>query len=501
MTFKKKISCTVIFVVSMALNLTAQGLLFIPNSEPAQVASEDFGNKSIRMVMNAFGEPVISFGKNGSLFVAKWNSFSNQFDTPIEIDPNEDVFISDAEGPSLANKGNYLVLTYQISGQWTTGARSVHSVDGGLTWSEPVPMAPNATENTYMPCVAVDDENNPFAGIKIGNDPTTVFEGVLRSIDSGMSWLDPVNASEEIDGVAVCECCASLPFMAEGKYYNIVRNNNDDVRDFWLISSDDGVIWDNAIDIDPLDWTLEACPASGPSVTGPIVDGKYIVAFMSAAGLSGQGRIYLSEVDLQANGGNGEWILTQPATLTQFDNATQNVPVLTQWNGSDEPLVALAWEQNTGGYDIQLSLSQGNNWNLTDVAQNLTEGSPGQHRRPALAFSTSDDQEPILHVAWQHSSSGTVHYMTGTIGEPSMVNSSGPQEPRVTHQANGIRFYIPENWCNATWSVWDVSGRLVTSGVYDGGESVWVGNTALPRYAIFSVESPNGARWAQSITR
>ena len=501
MKFKKKITCTAVFVVSSLVQLTAQGVLFIPNSEPSQVASEDFGNKSICMVINALGEPVISFGKNGKLFVAKWSSFSNQFDTPIEIDPDEDVFMSDAEGPSLANKDNYLILTYQIAGEWTTGARSVHSFDGGLTWSDPVIMVPNATENTYMPCVSVDDQSNPFAGIKIGNDPSTIFEGVLRSLDSGMTWLDPVNASEAIDGVAVCECCASLPFMAEGKYYNIVRNNNNDVRDFWLLSSDAGVVWDNAIDVDPLDWTLQACPASGPSVTGPVGAGKYIIAFMSAAGPSGQGRIYLSEVDLQANDGNGEWVLTQPATLTQFDNATQNVPVLAQWDGSDEPIVALAWEQNTGGYDIQLALSQGAEWSLTDVAQNLTEGWTGQHRRPAMAFSTSQDGDPLLHIAWQHSSSGTVFYMTGTIGEPSIVNSFASPEPQIVHESDGVRIHLTEGWTNAQWSVWDISGRLVENGVYNGYESVWIGNIVLPHHAIISIESPNGARWAQPIKR
>jgi hypothetical protein len=222
---------------------------------------------------------------------------------------------------------------------------------------------------------------------------------------------------------------------------------------------------------------------------------------MSAAGASGQSRVYVSQVDLAADGGAGEWELTESVTVSQFDNATQNVPVLAQWNGGDEPLVALAWEQNTGGYDIQLALSQGSDWNLTDVAQNLTEGWTGQHRRPAVAFSTGDFEEPILHIAWQHSSSGTVHYMTGTVGEPSIVICFAQPEPQVVREAEGIRIHLTEGWSNARWSVWDITGRLVASGVYDGHESVWVGNTALPPHAIVSVESPNGARWAQPIKR
>lgn len=501
MTLEKILICALAFIASPVVHLTSQSLLFIPNSEPIMVASEDFGNKSIRMIINASGEPVISFGKNGSLFVARWNSFSNQFETPIEINANEDVLMSDSEGPSLANNGNYIVLSYQISGQWTTGARSVHSFDGGLTWSEPVVMAPNATENTYLPCVSVDEQNNPFAGIKIGNDPATTFEGIVRSVDSGMTWLDPVNASEATAGIAVCECCASLPFVAEGKYYDIVRNNNNDLRDFWLLCSDDGMVWNNAIDVDPLDWTLPTCPASGPAVTGPIGEGMYIIAFMSAAGAAGQARVYLSEVDLQANNGDGAWTLTHPVTVTQFDNASQNVPVLAQWNGNDEPLVALAWEQNIGGFDVQLALSQGEEWTLTDIAQNLTGTWTGQHRRPAIAFSTDDNEEPVLHIAWQHSTSGTVHYMTGTISGTSIVNEIASLEPRLANEAGGIRIHLAEGWYDSSWSVWDITGRLVVSGMNNGAESITITNNVLPAHAIISVETSDGARWAQATKR
>jgi hypothetical protein len=118
-----------------------------------------------------------------------------------------------------------------------------------------------------------------------------------------------------------------------------------------------------------------------------------------------------------------------------------------------------------------------------------------------VAFSTGDFEEPILHVAWQHSSSGTVHYITGTVGEPSIVICYAQPEPQVVNEADGIRIHLTEGWSNARWSVWDITGRLVVSGIYDGFESVWVGNSALPPHAIVSVESPNGARWAQAIKR
>lgn len=486
---------------AITASLRAQDPVFVPIGDPIEVAPSSFGNKAIRMAMNAAGEPVIAFGSNGHLYVTKWDQLTEAFTDPLEIDPDENVFMSDAEGPRMASQGNYVVLTYQLSGQWATGARSVHSNDGGLTWSDPVPMAPNATTDHFMPCVGIDDAGNPFAGVKVGNNPATTYEGILRSEDGGSTWLEAVNASAVADGEAVCECCPSQPFWAEGRYYDIVRNNNDNVRDFWLMSSVDGIAWYGALDVDPLDWMINSCPESGPTVTGPVGDGQYLMAFMSAAGASGQSRVHVSQVDLWANDGIGEWELTEPVTVTQFENATQNVPQLAQWNGGDEPLVALAWEQNTGGYDIQLALSQGSDINFTDNAQNLTNAWSGQHRRPAIGFSTGDAEEPILHVAWQHSASGTVHYMTGTVSSPSIIVCFAAPEPQIVHETHGIRIHLSEGWSGARWNVWDISGRLIATGVHDGYAPIWVDDQKIPPHAIVGVETEEGARWAQAVKR
>ena len=184
---------------ALTVGLHAQGLVFLPAGEPIEIAPNSYGNKAIRMAMNVAGEPIIAFGTNGHLYVTKWDAAADDFAEPTEIDPNENVFMSDAEGPRLASQGDYVVLTYQLAGQWATGARSVHSTDGGATWSEPVAMVPNATEDHFMPCVGIDDMGNPFAGVKLGNNPATVYEGILRSPDGGTTWLDAVNASDNAE--------------------------------------------------------------------------------------------------------------------------------------------------------------------------------------------------------------------------------------------------------------------------------------------------------------
>lgn len=488
-------------VTWMTTAAVAQSLTYVPDGPPIEIAPSSYGNKAIRMTVNAAGEPVIAFGTNGHLYVAKWNTSDAAFGTPVEIDAASNVFMSDAEGPRLASQGDYLVLTYQLTGEWANGARSVHSTDGGATWSDPVALVSGASEDHFMPCVAVDGSGNPFAGVKVGNNPATIYEGILRSEDGGESWLPAVNASAMADGNAVCECCPSQPFFAAGRYYDVVRNNNSNIRDFWLMSSSDGVEWDAAVDVDPLDWMISSCPESGPSVTGPIGEANYLVAFMSAGGGSGQSRVHVSQVNLAANNGAGEWVLTEPVTVSQFDNATQNVPVLAQWNGGDEPLVALAWEQNASGYDIQLALSQGADVALTDVAQNLTSEWSGQHRRPALAFSTGDAEEPILHLAWQNSASGSVSYLRGTVSAPTIIVCFPYTEPQVLSTPEGLRIELVEAWDRSVWRVWDITGRLVSTGTYTGNAPIIVPNDQLPTHAIIGIQHPDGMQWGTRVVR
>ena len=95
----------------LACSISAQSAVFLPEGEPVEIAPNSYGNKSIRMVMNAANEPVIAFGSSGHLYVTKWDEEADAFGTPLEIDAASNVFMSDAEGPRMASQGDYVVLT------------------------------------------------------------------------------------------------------------------------------------------------------------------------------------------------------------------------------------------------------------------------------------------------------------------------------------------------------------------------------------------------------
>lgn len=478
--------------------LIAQGSLgFFPVGEPMDVASSDFGNKSIGLVTNSSDELVLCFGGSGHLYVCKWDNTSQAFTEPTAIDPEENIFMSDSEGPQMAAYGDDITLTYMLSGDWDTGARSVSSHDGGVTWGAPVSMVPEATTDHFMPCVGMDPDGDPFAGVKVGTN--SVYEGILKSNDGGTSWLPAVNASEAVNGDAVCECCPSLPFWGNGRYYDLVRNNNNNVRDFWLLGSDDGVNWDTAVDMDPIDWVINSCPASGPTVCGPLPDGSWRAAFMNGGGVTGQSRVYVSSMDLEANNGAGALLGTVPVTVNQFENATQNNPTMDLWSPQNgDPIIALAWEQNSGGYDVQLAVSNGTT--LTDIAVNLTGEWSGQHRRPQLAFTGTDDM-PTLHLVWQNSSDGTVKYLKGGIEIPFDVREPHALPlPACKTTSTGVILNLPESWSTGDWTLWDVQGRHVSQGPCSRQNEIFIDVPSAGNW-IVSVVNSNGNRWSHQVVK
>jgi hypothetical protein len=150
---------------------------------------------------------------------------------------------------------------------------------------------------------------------------------------------------------------------------------------------------------------------------------------------------------------------------------------------------------------VQLTLSHGDNWSLTDAAQNITGAWSGQHRKPAIAFSTDTDGNPRLHLAWQQSSSATVQYLSGTIVSPTGTACLVRPEPVVFSDNQGITIEPNGHWDGSAWNLWTVEGRLLQSGIVRTGKSLRFTSSQLPPRFLFSIEKLDGTRWAQQIMR
>ena len=255
-------------------------------AEPIPVAGEEFGNRCPRLVLDAAGNPMVLMGKSGEgLFLATSNN--GVFNTPLPIPTLDNVFMADAEGPSIAVHGS--TLGFGLPSVRRMGdRRAVHEHPRRRPNLERIlPHLPNATEDHFMPMLAFDDDGNPFVAVKFGDDPMVV-EGVMRSTDGGQTFQPAQPASADVGSGLACECCPSKTIFGHGRYYSVYRQNDENLRDMRLVSSEDGATWDHQLDLDPTDWVISACPETGASLAW-LPDGRLALHLSGAQATAPQG--------------------------------------------------------------------------------------------------------------------------------------------------------------------------------------------------------------------
>ncbi len=410
---------------------------------PIDVSSQEFGNRCIRIALNQAGNPMVLHGKTGDnagLYLSIMED--GIFGDPIQIVSETNIYlVGESEGPRMAVYENRVAVSYQIFGEWATGGHVVISEDDGYTWGEPYAIAPTATEDHFMPHVAFNDEGLPWVAVKLGVNPTE--EGILH-FNTDLDAFDPaISGSTATPGV--CECCPSNAFGYEGMYYNVVRTNGDNLRDFWITTSSDGVNWDNAIDIDETDWVINACPASGTSST-VMEDGTLISAYMAAPNGS---RVYWSSTNLSA------FTFLETGQIDPGNTSSENHPSI---SSSGDWLVA-AWERNSGGYNVMVAISDAGPQALEMSVMNVTEGLSGHNRYPSVVY----DGE-YIHLVYQNAENGVVHYLKGEISGTSKVEGVEFKENPwtiTTHESGWIL-----RGEDASYTLYDLSGQALEMGEF-----------------------------------
>ena len=412
--------------------------------------ASEFGYTNLRMELDAAGNPIILHGKsgsNGGLYCTRWNG--NGFDAPVQVTAETGLFINDSEGPQMAVSGNKVAVGYQISGQWATGGRVVLSEDGGQTWSEPIPVSPGATEDHFMPVPAFDADDNPWVALKWGNAPA--LEGVLNWDEATGGFAPAVDAGAPFPGDAVCECCASMPFLLDGRQYNMVRNNNSNIRDFHLARTDAYGNWTESLDVDETDWLINSCPASEAEVA-ILGDGQIAAVFMSAEGDGA--RTHWSTIDPEA------WSLTGTDRIDPALDFTENNPSI----DADGDFAVAAWERNDGGYNIITAVGSNDASGMAQwpfQSTNATDGLSGHSRRPVIR--TADG---VVHLVYQRSAGNEIHYRRGTVGT-SGLDARPTADWTCVPTENGWRIDGLMGACQ--WRVLDWSGRTMASGRSQNG--------------------------------
>ncbi len=451
------------FVHSTFLMLVAMLLAWFPCltqaqiiwdfAEPIAVADEEFGNRCPRLALDASGNPMVLMGKSGEgLFLA--TSDNGVFNTPLLIPTLDNVFMADAEGPSIAVHGSTLAIAYQVSGEWATGGQYMSTQDGGQTWSESFPISPDATEDHFMPMLAFDDSGNPFVAVKFGDDPMVV-EGVMRSTNGGQTFQPAQPASANVGSGLACECCPSKTIFGHGRYYSVYRQNDENLRDMRLVSSEDGVTWDHQLDLDPTDWMISACPETGASLAW-LPDGRLASTFRSSG--NGASEVYVNVSDV-AN------------PMSSDVGATVPVTNFTEAGNQDQPHIACGpthtvavWQENSGGWEIHAASCANDALpgGLSNAGEPISTSLSGSNLHPEVAIHGSK-----VHVIWKNSGTGQVMYLRGTLDGAGLVESAPKSGATLNRLGPGwlrIEGAKPES----NYSVLSPTGALLHKGICDG---------------------------------
>ena len=440
----KRIVILALVISALCFDTIAQVNSVVFEEDIIIVAPEEFGNMACRIELNGNGDPIVLHGKssdNAGLYISILEEES--FGTSILVTPHTNIYLSESEGPRMAVSGTRVAVSYQILGEWQSGAYVVVSEDGGYTWGEPYGLAPNATVDHFMPIVSfdgVDGVGEPWVALKWGNNP--VLEGIHLFNSDTDTFGSAINGSGATDGVSVCECCPSNTFWHNGTYYDVVRNNNANLRDFWLLKSDDGITWEDAIDIDETDWVASICPGTGASSV-VLENGTLLSAYMSAVDGS---RVYWSTVDLD----NFSYI--SYGRIDPLANSTENHPQLS----ASGMYVVAAWERNNGGYDVMVSVGSSGSGGGFEIPLNATEDLSGHNRNPDVVYDGD-----FVHLVYKSSSDGVVHYRKCVVYNLAVDETITDKWNVLTDES---RWVIKGIQGEAQYSLFDISGRIIESG-------------------------------------
>lgn len=354
------------------------GQLYLTN--PIEVSTNGTGSRAPRIALLEDNRPIVYWGKTGNtpiLYLSIWDD--GNFGEPIEISTNgisPDLW-GGGLGPQIAAQGQKIFLVFEDYGQ---GIYCIHSHDAGETFSDPVIVfKPSGGRTATLPSVAIDPNGNPVVSFITSNfsEEEALYE-ISRSEDSGLSFLTSTIANEAADGTEVCECCpSSIIALPDGEIYLAFRNNDNNVRDFWIAkSTDNAATFPESTDIDNVDWVIQSCPTSGPDM---MISGDLLYTTFFNGGPLGV-NIYFSIL----NKNTMEVVSQIQIPSLNGENQSQNFPSIA---GNGDTLAVVWQEFGQAGLEIMM------NWS-TEGGENLLENS--------LTIDNSDKNQQLPDVAFEN---------------------------------------------------------------------------------------------------
>ncbi len=390
---KRKIFTLAVFI-SVAILIKSQSLIF---STPIDIAT-GYNNLRPRISLTQNDVPVVIWGTSGTnpLYISRYNGSS--FNLPIAVTPSGvDPYCANWTGPDIVSFGDdvWIVFDADINGY---RVYTMKSLDGGDSFGDTVVVGDYSGYNRFS-SIGIDDNGNPmvvFMDHDLGwTNPNYV---VSNSSDGGMSWNNAVSASNSVTNNEVCDCCPAEIISSDNIQTVLFRNNNNNIRDVWASTSNNGGISFNGIDVDISSWYINACPSSAPH---GLIRGDTLLSTWMSSG-SGLTRVILGTSN----------ILTGSVQNIEIDpnisnSVIQNYPRIA---GDDSVFGIVYQEYSSGSYDVYMSYSFDGTSNIETTGVLVNDEVLGVQINPDIVYSNG-----IFHIVFQDDKTNTVKYLTATI--------------------------------------------------------------------------------------
>jgi hypothetical protein len=442
MNFPKLLAAmALIFLGTTQIN--AQDFFVLEWGEDIPVAATDFDDNRPKIALNDAGEPVIIWGKNtGPIYTSVGTS--EGFTTPVQLNPEgTTTYNADWTGPEVAGANGEMYAVFQMEPQNTMGVHIVHSSDGGLTWSDTirVDLLDYSLEQARYPNIAVTEEGQPMVGfMKFEGNWIEPHYVVSTSSDFGMTFNSDVNASNALVPGEACDCCMGELVASPTRNVMLFRNNDDNIREMYAVSSaDGGQTFDQNWAVDLTETYSNTCFSSGPD--GFVAGDKLYVAFRGHVEAGIRAHFSVSDVN------NG--VLEMHEMVD--NNVAQNIKQTAVRIAGDANVRAVVWEEYVSlDHDIIAALEWGDGFQWRDtVNTNLS----GQQINPDIIFDGT-----AFHITYTDKDLDQVMYRKGVLATG--VNVAGLAEESAELQWNGQELIWNET---GTWNlrIVNLNGQLV----------------------------------------
>ena len=426
--------------------LSSLFLLIIPSlsfsqnliwSQPIEVASGVSASLRPRIALDIHDNPIVIFAQNANSNQLYKTKFNNNAFEPIVNLATASPYVSSAAGPEIAFADDIIYISFEDENE---GVYILKSINGGTTFSDTV-RVDNVYNKAVLPNVNIKSDFNPLISFtRVNSSWTQINQVVSNSIDGGQTFLQDVSASV-ITPNQPCECCFSKVVSEGNTQVSIFRNNDNNVRNFYAsVSNDGGQSFSDYLEIDLLDWNLNACPDAGPDAY--LKNGKLFITYRS--GSLGPNRVFVARIDLNS---------LSVDQVTPIDEAlsssmSQKHPDI----AGDENNVGVVWMDNrsllndcffsysTDGFD-----SWSNPIYISDSSLMV------QFVEPDVAYRNN-----MFHFVYRNQNQNIILYRTAEL-----QNTSSLIDDVFNLEINDSKIQLSEH---LNYQLFDVSGKLLQNG-------------------------------------